>query len=29
MDILHRVKQLVETGQGAPDPVDVPISDWH
>jgi uncharacterized protein YndB with AHSA1/START domain len=26
---LLSLKQLVETGQGAPDPIDVPISDWH
>jgi uncharacterized protein YndB with AHSA1/START domain len=26
---LLSLKQLLETGQGAPDPDDVPISDWH
>lgn len=26
---LLSLKQLVETGQGAPDPIDVKISDWH
>ena len=26
---LLSLKQLVETGTGAPDPRDVPISDWH
>ena len=26
---LLSLKQLLETGQGAPDPVDVKISDWH
>jgi len=26
---LLSLKQFVETGQGAPDPLDVPISDWH
>ncbi|GAB3653609.1 SRPBCC domain-containing protein [Actinocorallia lasiicapitis] len=26
---LLSLKQLVETGRGAPDPRDVPISDWH
>jgi uncharacterized protein YndB with AHSA1/START domain len=26
---LMSLKQLVETGTGAPDPRDVPISDWH
>ena len=26
---LLSLKQLVETGAGAPDPVDVQISDWH
>ena len=26
---LMSLKQLLETGQGAPDPDDVPISDWH
>ena len=26
---LLSLKQLVETGQGAPSPVDVQISDWH
>ncbi len=26
---LMSLKQLLETGEGAPDPKDVPISDWH
>jgi uncharacterized protein YndB with AHSA1/START domain len=26
---LLSLKQLLETGRGAPDPVDVKISDWH
>jgi hypothetical protein len=26
---LMSLKQLVETGEGAPDPRDVAISDWH
>jgi uncharacterized protein YndB with AHSA1/START domain len=26
---LLSLKQLLETGQGAPDPIDVKISDWH
>src|ERR1700727_2930963 len=26
---LLSLKQLVETGAGAPDPIDVQISDWH
>lgn len=26
---LMSLKQLVETGEGAPDPRDVPVSDWH
>ena len=26
---LLSLKQLLETGEGAPDPVDVQISDWH
>lgn len=26
---LMSLKQLVETGKGAPDPRDVAISDWH
>jgi len=26
---LLSLKQLLETGQGAPDPLDVKISDWH
>ena len=26
---LMSLKQLVETGEGAPSPRDVPISDWH
>jgi uncharacterized protein YndB with AHSA1/START domain len=26
---LMSLKQLLETGTGAPDPRDVPISDWH
>ncbi|GAA2629254.1 SRPBCC domain-containing protein [Actinomadura fulvescens] len=26
---LMSLKQLLETGQGAPDPLDVRISDWH
>jgi uncharacterized protein YndB with AHSA1/START domain len=26
---LMSLKQLVETGRGAPDPRDVPIGDWH
>jgi hypothetical protein len=26
---LLSLKQLVETGTGAPDPIDVQISDWH
>lgn len=26
---LMSLKQLLETGEGAPDPRDVPISDWH
>jgi uncharacterized protein YndB with AHSA1/START domain len=26
---LLSLKQLLETGEGAPDPVDVRISDWH
>ena len=26
---LLSLKQLLETGQGAPDPIDVQISDWH
>ena len=26
---LMSLKQLLETGTGAPDPHDVPISDWH
>jgi hypothetical protein len=26
---LLSLKQLVETGAGAPDPIDLQISDWH